>query len=201
MQDYNSNDVELEELLKLLKETETLSHNDPFISFLNSQGISTGSHPVPVKTLINLYGKQINFNKAVKLISDTFGIEYIKAIPHAKIDTPVIVKKKAYTKTTVSKYVRFLQQTDIKSGDKPVPVNFFYLYYDTWCYINKKRNPLSKREFLVLGGRFFTRGPKGFKINRELDITKEVASWREQNAKKKQAIKGKVPRSKKRIES
>jgi len=89
--DYVSNiEVELEELLKLLKETEVVKENHPFLLFMKENNMQPGTKLVKIDHLIRIYrnqtGRRINVTKALKALEGHYNYQGKRGIPYIKVD-------------------------------------------------------------------------------------------------------------------
>lgn len=181
-------DPELEKLLKLLKESEPLYHNDPFVMYLKKIGVEKGDIPVKVQDVIKLY-KKMSIKKAIEICKSYVDVQYIEGIAHFCINKKVVKRKPSVSKSTM-KFEYFLEKTNVSAGEEFVNKNHLYNYYDTWCYRTRKNNPFSKTEFFELCRKYFDTEGNTFGINRSIQdyLNKgDVAMWREKRAKKKKA--------------
>lgn len=89
--DFDSNnDVELEQLLKLLEDTDEVSHNHPFVVFLKSKKLTPGDKLVKIDHFIRIYRnetkRRITITKALKLIEGYLDYYCKRGIPYLKVN-------------------------------------------------------------------------------------------------------------------
>ena len=185
----NLNNIELEDLLKLLEETSELTHNDPFVLFLKSLKIEKGTTQVKIEDLIkfynNLESKKIKLEKAIEVCKGYLEVVYNKAIPYFSINQDIDVKRpNTYSRHNKMRYEHFLEINGLSPGDYIIDRETFYNYYDTWCYETRKPNQFTKKEFYKLSG-LFLKGKVGRNFNLNKDIKNflkqgDVSNWRKQ---------------------
>ena len=188
--DFNSNldHLDIEELLKLLESTDkTVTHNDPFVSFLYTANIKKGDNVVKVQDIVRLYKElksgKITVKKAIEVCVGYLDVIYIRAIPYFSVNKQIRTKKPpVISQLNKMKFEYFLEATNLGSGPYQVDKDVLYNYYDTWCYETRKYNQFSKYEFIRICGTYLTKHRNSFGLNRDIkDFLKQgdVAKWKE----------------------
>jgi hypothetical protein len=178
----------LEDLLKLLNETEDLNHNHPFRSFLMKSQIEKGTHLVKVKDLVKLY-KHITVKKAIEVCKDFLEVTYIDAIAYFSINKELVVKDYKITDISKAKFEYFLESNNLSPGDVVVYRDKLYNFYDTWCYETTKSNQFTRKDFYKMCNSFFTGEARFYKLNRQIEdfIKKgDATTWRKNRRVKKE---------------
>lgn len=150
-----------EELLKLLNETKPVTHNHPFINFLNDFNILEGKYTVQVKYILNLYKctrkqNSITIKQIMKLCENLLEFK--------KIDNEIFVNIN-FSKREISKKIRTFKPSKKvtalpllkKKFENFIKANTDYSYenYSKWFKETRRDNKLTEKEFRNLYKLYF----------------------------------------------